>query len=64
MNHEFGDLRKPDQDETGLSREEVLHGMRTGHIPSGPRSRSIAFADVIVVERQRVQIFDFYREAA
>lgn len=56
---EHADLRHPDQDETGLSRLEVLQGLRDGTIPAGPFARRIAFANVLVMHRVRVE--DFYR---
>ena len=58
------DLRQPTHDETPLSQAEVLQGVREGVIPEGPRARARAFAWVGVVERRRVEVLDFYREAA
>ena len=53
------DLRPPERDETPLSREEVLRGLRDGSIPNGPLARSYGFAAVVVVERRVVEYFDF-----
>lgn len=53
------DLRIADRDETQLSREEVLHGLRDGSIRSGPAARSHAFAEVTVVTRRLVEIINF-----
>ena len=58
------DLRTPTPDETELSTLEVRQGLREGSIPPGPRARARAFADVYVAERRRVEVLDFYREAA
>ena len=57
------DLRPPTPDETPLSQAEVLQGVREGVIPEGPRARAFS-AWVGVVERRRVEVLDFYREAA
>jgi len=53
------DLRPPERDETPLSREEVIAGMRDGTIPNGPLARSYGFAEVVVVQRRVVEFFDF-----
>ena len=63
--NDTNDLRPPTPDETPLSQAEVLQGVREGVIPEGPRARARAFsAWVSVVERRRVEVLDFYREAA
>ena len=57
------DLRIADQDETQLSRQEVLHGLREGSIACGPAARSHAFAEVTVVTRRLVEIINFSEES-
>lgn len=56
------DLRRPDPDETALSQAEVVQGLRDGTIPHGPLARRIAFTNVLVMQRVRVE--DFYRKAS
>ena len=51
------DLRRPDVDETPLSPEEVRQGVNRGLIDLGPRARARAFADVYVLERRRVEVW-------
>ena len=51
------DLRRPDPDETELSEDEVRIGVFAGIIPAGPRAQARAFADVFVMERRRVQVW-------
>lgn len=58
------DLRRPDPDETPLSQAEVLQGVRDGVIPPGPHACARAFADVFVLERRRVQVWQISTEAA
>lgn len=53
------DLRVPMIDETPLSGEEVRHGLREGLIACGPVAQRVAFADVLVVSRERVEVFEF-----
>ena len=53
------DLRFHDVDETPLSRQEVLHGLRDGSIACGPVAASRAFAEVTVVTRRLVEIINF-----
>ena len=60
----MNDLRRPDRDETPLSDAEVLLGVREGSIPAGPHARARAFADVLVVERRRVEVINFEEQAA
>jgi len=59
----FPDLRHPDIDETPLSRDEILAGMRLGIIPEGPIARSVAFgprfARVTVMQHKVVEVFNF-----
>lgn len=58
------DLRRPDPDETPLSADEVKVGVYRGLIPPGPRACARAFADVLVLERRRVQVWQISTEAA
>lgn len=51
------DLRRPDIDETPLSGEEVRHGVVRGIIPQGPRAHAHAFAEVTVVQRRLVEVW-------
>jgi hypothetical protein len=60
----MNDLRRPDRDETPLSDAEVLIGVREGTIPTGPHARARAFCDVLVLERRRVEVFNFEEQAA
>ena len=53
------DLRIADQDETQLSRQEVLHGLREGAIACGPAAASHAFAECVVVSRRLVEVVNF-----
>lgn len=54
------DLRPPDRDETPLSRDEVLRGLREGTIPNGPLAKSYGFSSAVVVQRRVVvEFFDF-----
>lgn len=55
----YRDLRIADPDETQLSREEVLHGLRVGEICNGPVSRTRTFTEVTVVERRLVEVINF-----
>lgn len=57
------DLRPPERDETPLSREEVLRGLRDGTIPNGPLAKSFGFAAVVVMERRIVEYFEFSEHA-
>ena len=57
------DLRPPERDETPLSREEVLRGLRDGTIPNGPLAKSYGFTAVVVVERRVVEYFEFTEHA-
>ena len=57
------DLRFHDVDETPLSRQEVLHGLRDGSIPNGPLAKSYGFTAVVVVERRVVEYFNFSEQA-
>ena len=57
------DLRIPGMDETPLSRQEVLHGLRDGSIACGPVAASRAFAEVTVVTRRMVEIINFSEES-
>ena len=57
------DLRPPERDETPLSREEVLRGLRDGSIPNGPLAKSYGFTAVVVVERRVVEYFNFSETA-
>lgn len=62
MRTEPKDLRFPAIDETMLSREEVLHGLREGSVAAGPVARAHAFAEVVVVHRRLVEIINFTEE--
>lgn len=53
------DLRFHDVDETPLSREEVLQGLREGSVSPGPVARARAFAEVTVVSRRMVEVINF-----
>lgn len=53
------DLRPPERDETPLSREEVLRGLRDGTIPNGPLAKSFGFSATVIVERRVVEYFEF-----
>ena len=53
------DLRPAERDETPLSREEVLRGLRDGSIPNGPLARSFGFTAVVVMERRVVEYVAF-----
>lgn len=55
----MSDLRLPDRDETPLSESEVLQGVREGIVPPGPLACARAFADVLVIDRRRVEIVNF-----
>jgi hypothetical protein len=59
MSTEAKDLRFPMQDETMLSRDEVLMGLRDGCIAPGPVARARAFAEVTVVQRMLVEVINF-----
>ena len=60
---EAHDLRPPERDETPLSREEVLRGLRDGSIPNGPLAKSYGFTAVVVFERRVVEYFNFSAQA-
>lgn len=62
MSIEPQDLRYPSPDETMLSREEVLRGIRDGTVAPGPVARAHAFAEVTVVTRRIVEIINFTEE--
>jgi hypothetical protein len=62
MNTEPQDLRFPTPDETMLSREEVLCGLREGTVAPGPVARAHAFAEVTVVTRRLVEVINFTEE--
>jgi len=62
MNHETRDMRLPDVDETELSPQEVMVGLRAGLL-DGPIARAHAFAEVTVVTRQRVEIINFTEDS-
>jgi hypothetical protein len=55
----MNDLRHPDVDETPLSESEVLQGLRDGSISDGYHARARAFAEVLVLERRRVEFVNF-----
>lgn len=62
MNHK-PDLRMPSPDETQLSPDEVLVGLREGVIPPGPVACARAFAEVVVMQRRRVLVVNFPEES-
>lgn len=64
MTEQPNDLRRPDPEETELSPEEVELGVWHGIIPPGPRAQARAFAEVFVLERRRVQVWQIGTEAA
>lgn len=63
MSTEAKDLRLPMRDETMLSREEVLVGLREGLIAPGPVAQAGAFAEVTVVQRVLVEVINFVEES-
>jgi len=58
------DLRIAEQDETPLSRLEVLQGLREGSIEPGPVAKSFGFSSALVLRRKVIEFINFDEVAA